>query len=117
MKRQTKLIHRFVQYIPPKLEEGTVYISIEFGTVAHKCCCGCGSEVVTPLSPTDWRLTYDGESISLQPSIGNWGFPCRSHYWIINSKVKWAREWSAVEIARARERDLIVKKEHYRNNK
>ncbi|MDH2356437.1 DUF6527 family protein [Bradyrhizobium sp. SSUT112] len=23
----------------------------------HLCCCGCGREVVTPLTPAQWRLT------------------------------------------------------------
>jgi hypothetical protein len=34
----------------------------------------------SPLSPTDWKLTFDGVSVSLHPSDGNWSFPCRSHY-------------------------------------
>jgi hypothetical protein len=47
-----------------------------------KCCCGCGHEVVTPFSPTDWKLTFDCVSVSLYPSIGNWSPPCRAHYFI-----------------------------------
>jgi hypothetical protein len=35
-----------------------------------------------PISPADWQLAYDGDTVSLTPSIGNWGFPRRSHYWI-----------------------------------
>src|SRR5712692_8520000 len=27
--------------------------SMAYATVAHKCCCGYGKEVVTPLTPTD----------------------------------------------------------------
>ena len=41
-------------------------------TSAHSCCCGCGEEVVAPLTPTDWKMTFDGETTSLRPSIGNW---------------------------------------------
>ena len=62
----------FVEFIPEKLEEGKVYISPKYSTVVHKCCCGCQEEVVTPLSPVDWELTFDGKTISLYPSIGNW---------------------------------------------
>ena len=40
------------------------------------------TEVVIPFSPTDWQLAFDGERASLQPSISNWNFACRSHYWI-----------------------------------
>jgi Family of unknown function (DUF6527) len=36
------------------------------------------------------RKIFDGRSISLDPSIGNWGFQCRSHYWIKNNRVVWA---------------------------
>ncbi|WP_310793974.1 DUF6527 family protein [Paraburkholderia sp. BL23I1N1] len=53
---------------------------MEYGTISHSCCCGCGNEVVTPLTPTDWSLTFDGEHISLWPSVGSWNLPCQSHY-------------------------------------
>jgi hypothetical protein len=94
MKKKTHLVHIFVEYIPDQLEDGTVYVSLKFATAVHKCCCGCGYDVVTPLSPNGWKLIYDGNSISLSPSIGNWSFPCKSHYWIINDTVKWARRWT-----------------------
>ncbi|PYT79987.1 MAG: hypothetical protein DMG40_13935 [Acidobacteria bacterium] len=80
MTRRTALAHEFVEYMPDQLKDGVLYVSIPFATGAHKCCCGCGQEVVTPLSPTDWKLIFDGRSISLDPS--NWSFPCKSHYWI-----------------------------------
>ena len=86
---------------------------MDYATVAHKCCCGCGREVVTPLSPTDWKLTYDGESISLNPSIGNWSFECKSHYWIENSTIKWAEQWSEERIALGRVHDRSAKKRNY----
>lgn len=105
--------HVFVDYLPDTLEDGIVYVSIPFDTVVHRCCCGCGLQVVTPLSPTDWRLTYDGRSISLYPSIGNWDFPCRSHYWITAGRVEWARMWSAQEVERARDRDRRDKVEYF----
>jgi hypothetical protein len=87
---------------------------MDYATVAHKCCCGCGQEVVTPLSPTDWKLTYDGASISLSPSIGNWSFACQSHYWIEKSTVKWADNWSKDRIDAGRSRDRFVKEEHFK---
>ena len=92
MKRQASLKHMFVEFIPDRLESGALYVSMAFATVAHRCCCGCGSEVVTPLSPTDWKLIFDGESVSLEPSIGNWSFPCQSHYWITGGKIRWSRQ-------------------------
>src|SRR6202158_4620803 len=112
MKREL-VSHEFVEYIPGDLKEGTVYVSIPFATAAHKCCCGCGKEVVTPFSPTDWKLTFDGKSISLDPSIGNWSFACKSHYWIIRNKVKWARRWSQKEIETGRVHDRLAKKTYF----
>lgn len=107
------LRHEFVEYIPNVLKDGTLYISMTFATAVHKCCCGCGNQVVTPLSPTDWSLTFDGESISLDPSIGNWSFPCRSHYWIRKSRVSWAQAWSDSEIRAGRARDRRTKARHF----
>jgi hypothetical protein len=86
--------HKFVEFIPEALEEGILYISLEYATALHKCACGCGREVVTPLSPKDWKMIFDGKSVSLYPSIGNWQFPCRSHYWIENSQVVDANKWA-----------------------
>jgi hypothetical protein len=93
-----KLQHSFVQLIPDQLEDGVLYISTKHSTAIHKCVCGCNNEVVTPLSPTDWQLTFDGESVSLNPSIGNWSFKCKSHYWIVKDTIKMARKWSDDEI-------------------
>lgn len=110
----TKLQHRFIKTVPEKLEDGILYVSVDYATVIHKCCCGCGGEVVTPLSPTDWKLTFDGTSISLSPSIGNWNFKCQSHYWINNNCVEWAPKWSKTRVTYRRklenqERDQAFK--------
>lgn len=113
MTRVHRLEHEFVHYIPEKLEDGKLYVSVAFATVAHRCCCGCGNEAVTPLSPTDWRLIFDGESVSLDPSIGNWSFACRSHYWIRRGQVHWARRWSEEEIRAGRARDRRSKERHF----
>jgi hypothetical protein len=113
VKPATVLRHLFVEFIPDVLEDGTVYISIGFATVAHKCCCGCGEEVVTPLSPTDWKLTFNGRTISLDPSIGNWGFPCQSHYWIRDNRVKWAPRMSKEEIIAGRSHDWLAKGKYF----
>jgi len=102
MSQQT-LTPKFVEYIPDTIEPGILYVSMENTTAIHKCCCGCGQEVVTPLSPSDWRLIFDGKTISLEPSIGNWGFVCQSHYWITRNRVRWAERWSKERIDSARE--------------
>jgi len=108
--RRDRVRHEFVEYIPTALEEGTLYISIAFATAVHRCFCGCRQEVVTPITPTDWSLIFDGESVSLEPSIGNWGFDCQSHYWIRRNRVIWAGRWTAQQIAEGRALDRSRKK-------
>ena len=103
--RQDQLQHRFVEFIPERLKEGVLYVSIEYMTVTHLCCCGCRQEVSTTLSPTDWQLIFDGETVSLEPSIGSWSLPCQSHYFITRNRVTWARRWSANEIDAGRQYD------------
>jgi hypothetical protein len=113
MKREMILAHEFVEYIPDDLKDEVIYVSVAFATVAHKCCCGCGHEVVTPLGPTDWQLTFDGETISLYPSIGNWSFDCKAHYWIRRNRVKWAPRWSQKEIEAGRSHDRLAKETYF----
>ncbi len=66
---------------------------MEYTVASHLCVCGCGREVVTPIRPSEWNLTFDGETISLHPSIGNWDFPCQSHYWIKRNKIIWHNDF------------------------
>lgn len=110
--RQT-LSHEFVEFIPEQLHEGVLYVSVTYATAAHRCFCGCGREVVTPLSPTDWKLAFNGETVSLFPSIGNWGFPCRSHYWIENNCVQWCGGMSPKTIEAGRARDRLLKAAYF----
>lgn len=112
-----KLQHKFVELMPPELEEGVIYVSLEFGTVVHRCVCGCGNKVVTPLSPSGWQVTFDGDTISLHPSIGNWAFDCKTHYWIINNVVKHAQKWNNGEIQRVRKKDSKAVEKHFSKKK
>jgi hypothetical protein len=112
MRGQT-LTHQFVEFVPDQLLEGILYVSLQYATAAHACCCGCGNEVITPFSPTDWQLTFDGETISLSPSIGNWSFACRSHYWIKHNRVAWAGNMSKQAIEAGRASDRHAKSRQY----
>lgn len=105
MTRVSVLRPLFVEFVPATLEKGTLYVSMIHATAAHRCCCGCGLEVTTPLGPYHWTLQFDGESVSLTPSIGNWSFPCQSHYWIRNNRIEWAPAWSQERIAAVRAAD------------
>lgn len=105
--------HRFVEIIPDTIEDGVLYISLKYCTAIHKCVCGCGNEVVTPISPTDWKLIFDGKTVSLSPSIGNWSFNCQSHYWIKRNEIVYAREWDKEEIQFGRTNDEKRKAKYY----
>lgn len=107
------LHHKFVESVPEIMEEGVLYISMTYCTAMHLCVCGCGNEVVTRISPTDWQLKFDGKSISLTPSIGNWSFDCRSHYWIIKNQIRHAEKWSERQIDNGREREKTRKADYY----
>lgn len=113
MKPEIVLAYEFVEFIPDELKEGTLYISISYCTAVHKCCCGCGREVVTPLSPTSWQLIFDGKTVSLEPSIGSWNLTCQSHYFITNNKVVWAPKWTKKQIARGRTREANAREKYY----
>ena len=113
MKPDVALRHRFVEFMPDTLEDGTIYVSMAYATATHKCCCGCGKEVVTPLSPTDWKLTFNGRTISLEPSIGNWGFPCQSHYWIKDNRAVWTPRMSKEDVDAGRAHDRRAKARYY----
>jgi hypothetical protein len=104
--RHIHLRHAYVEFIPETLEPGYLYISRRFNTVSHLCCCGCKSRVVTPLNPSKWQLIDHGKSVSLYPSIGNGSFPCKSHYFINHSNVRWVNEMSTSQIQAAQRRDF-----------
>lgn len=105
MTRTDRYEHCFVESAPRELEHGVLYVSVRFATALHRCACGCGSRIVTPFSPTDWKMTFDGESISLHPSIGNWSLPCRSHYFIRRNQVQWAGDWTEKQVRSNRQID------------
>lgn len=97
--------HRFVDGAPQTLEPGVLYVSIRHKSALHLCACGCGHEVVTPLAPHRWQLLFDGETVSLEPSVGNSVLPCRSHYLITKNTVNWHRPMTEKGIEWAHRRD------------
>lgn len=111
------LQHKFVDCMPDDISSGILYISMIYGTAIHKCCCGCGEEVVTPFSPTDWKITFDGDNVSLSPSIGNWSFKCQSHYFIRNGHVDWCQSWTNKQVSDNRKEDSFNKQLHFQQSK
>jgi hypothetical protein len=86
---------------------------MEYATAAHNCCCGCGLQVVTPFTPADWKFTFDGETVSLWPSIGNWNFPCRSHYIIRHNRIFAAERWDNDKVKAGRDKDHKLKQKYF----
>lgn len=111
--RWPRLEHRFVQFIPERLEPGVLYVSMEYATATHSCCCGCGEEVVTPFTPVGWRMTFDGETVSIWPSVGSWTLRCRSHYVIDRSSAVTAPPWSDAQVEAERRRDKAARAHHF----
>ena len=114
MRRMLQVKHRFVEFLPDRLEPGVLYVCMQYATASHTCCCGCGRDVVTPISPKDWKLVYDGRSISLMPSIGNWSYPCRSHYWIKCNEVVWEADGFGAEDLHPRAGGLLARIRRWR---
>ena len=117
LKKQRTIRPEFVEFIPDDIKEGVLYISIRYGTAMHRCPSGCGEIVVTPIKPTDWTLIWNGQSVSLSPSIGNWSLPCKSHYWIRENKIVWAIKWNKSEIEMGRDIDARNKASYYGHKK
>ena len=112
--RQTHLKPSFVEFIPNHLEDGVLYISERFRTCSHNCCCGCGEEVVLPLSPAEWQLSRDGDAVSIWPSVGNWDYACKSHYVIRWNQVRWAGSQGEGHLSRRSGDDLRTHRQRRR---
>lgn len=103
----------YVESFPKALEDGVLYISRPFCTACHRCCCGCGTKIVTPLRHTEYRLMDVDGRVSLYPSVGNWNHPCRSHYVIRNGHVIRAGDMSQQKIDEGRLLDEAEKCAYY----
>lgn len=111
--KQHRYTFQFVGFMPKVLDEGVLYVSMAYATASHMCFCGCDMKVVTPLSPTDWHLTFNGDTVSLDPSIGNWSYPCRSHYILRSNRVIWAGAIPDAQIRAVRVSDAREKMRYY----
>jgi|JI10StandDraft_1071094.scaffolds.fasta_scaffold168470_3 hypothetical protein len=111
--KRARFKHETVSSIPEVLQGNTLYVAADGDVAGHLCACGCGREVITPLSPTDWSISFDTRGPTLSPSIGNWAFPCRSHYFIWNGAVVWARDMSQGAIDGGRRLDKERKEKYY----
>ena len=96
--KQNNYVTEFVKEIPndEELQDGILYIAPHYAAAVHKCMCGCGAKVVTPLNIGEnkfnnaWNWNYI-KNVSLNPSIGNFQFCCKSHYFLTEGKVIWCQ--------------------------
>lgn len=85
----------FCDQITRELEDGILYISMEYGTSIHLCACGCGKETVMLFSKESggdrWVMINDGGKITFSPSVGNFSGenPYHAHYYIRENKIVW----------------------------
>ena len=70
-----RFTHEFVDFIPADLDDDVLYVSLPYTTVMHLCACGCGMKVASALDPTDYAITFDGETTGLDDV---WGLSPRS---------------------------------------
>ena len=114
MPKLSRISLKDVEFMPPTLAPGVLYVSTRFKTAAHLCACGCGTKVVTSLKPGGWLLTRTrGEVPSLEPSVGNFNLPCQSHYFIRAGKIAWAPPWTPQQIAMGRSKDHELREAHF----
>lgn len=113
--KTTHFSHQIVEFIPERLDDCVLYVSHRFKTAVHRCACGCGEEVVTPLGPVDWSIRIHNGTATLDPSIGNWSFVCRSHYFIWDGRVVWSYQMSRRQIEHGRALDAELREEHIEN--
>ena len=85
-----QILPEFVDEIPEEIDEGYLYLCLPYNAVIHKCACGCGEIISTPLDKKHgWIMQYDGETVTLSPSVGNGSYKCRSHYFIQRNSIVW----------------------------
>lgn len=95
-----------VTQIPTIIEDGILCVSFLYNVSVHNCPCGCSERVIIPINPKGWSIQYNGEELSFYPSIGNWSFACRSHYFITNNKVKWMIGYDKRRVCESKKRRI-----------
>ncbi len=116
MARISRLTPEFVDTMPDSLEDGIIYISQKYRIALHRCACGCGEEVSTPLGPTEFTVRMDADLVTVWPSIGNHDYPCKSHYVIDRGMIVWAGAMSRQDIEKGRAYDRFLKRGKPRRN-
>lgn len=83
-----ELVPIFVEFMPDVIEDGNLYISLKYKVAIHNCACGCKEKTVTPFGKDGWVLSNKDNKVTLRPSIGNFQFECKSHYYITDNQIQ-----------------------------
>lgn len=105
-----QILPEFVEEIPKEIDDGYLYLCLPYNAVIHKCACGCGEIISTPLDKKyEWVMKYDGEAVTLSPSIGNGAYKCRSHYFIRENSVVWLGKMGEINTKQRKKKDFSLK--------
>lgn len=88
-----KFRYQLVDRIPKQMEQGVVYHTEEFELAGLLCAYGCGHRI-TLIVPDSHRVWDDGGYATIQPSVGVFDAPCKSHYVIRAGNVGWLPAFS-----------------------
>ena len=106
-----QMLPEFVDEIPEEIDEGHLYLCLPFNAIIHKCACGCGELISTPLDKKHgWIMQYDGETVTLSPSIGNGSYKCRSHYFIRGNNIVWFGKMGETVVKQEKKFSFSIKK-------
>jgi hypothetical protein len=90
--KKVQIIPVFVDQMPDHYDYNHIYISNRYKVAKHICLCGtCDQMTIMPLNyelfpNTHWKLVEETNgTVSFIGSVGNYRFPCKSHYIITNN--------------------------------
>lgn len=97
--------YRLVNRIPKQMEESIVYHTEEFELAGLLCACGCEHRI-TLIVPESHRVWDEGGYATIQPSVGVFDAPCKSHYVIRAGNVQWLPAFSGAQASTIMQRQI-----------
>lgn len=94
-----KYRYQLVDRIPTQVRESVVYHTQEFELAGMLCACGCGHRI-TLLVPDSHQVWDEGGYATIQPSVGVFDAPCKSHYVISAGDVQWLPTFTGAQAAK-----------------
>ena len=98
--------YQLVDRIPKQMEEGVVYHTEEFELAGLLCACGCGHRI-TLIVPDSHRVWDEDGYATIQPSVGVFDAPCKSHYVIRAGNVQWLPAFSGAQATRIMKAKIV----------